>query len=113
MMQDQLHTAKRSASEVQVPLHDATGFVGMGRAGQLAAAVLDMIDPHVRPRVSTGELDRLCHAFILDHGAAPAPLNYRGFPKSICTSINHEVCHGIPSEGRVLRDGDIVNIDVT
>jgi methionyl aminopeptidase len=113
MMQDQLHTARRPASEVQVPLHDAAGFVGMRRAGQLAAAVLDMIDPHVRPGASTGELDRLCHAFILDHGAAPAPLNYRGFPKSICTSINHEVCHGIPSEGRVLREGDIVNIDVT
>jgi methionyl aminopeptidase len=113
MMQDQIRTARRPAAEAQVPLHDAAGFAGMHRAGQLAAAVLDMIDPHVKPGVSTAELDRLCHAFILDHGSAPAPLNYRGFPKSICTSINHEVCHGIPSEDRILREGDIVNIDVT
>ena len=67
----------------------------------LAAETLDMITPHVRPGVTTGELDRLCHELILDHGAIPAPLGYRGYPKSICTSINHVVCHGIPGE-RVL-----------
>ena len=87
-------------------------FEGMRRAGRLAASVLDMITEHVRPGVTTGELDRLCDAFIRDHGASPAPLNYRGYPKSICTSINHEVCHGIPGERR-LQDGDILNIDIT
>ena len=68
--------------------------------------------PHVRAGVTTGELDRLCHDFIVDHDAIPAPLNYRGFPKSICTSVNHVVCHGIPGDRR-LMDGDILNIDVT
>ena len=82
-------------------------------AGRLAATVLDMIGEHVRPGISTGELDRICHAYItgtLD--AVPAPLNYRGFPKSICTSVNHVVCHGIPGE-KTLREGDIINIDIT
>jgi methionyl aminopeptidase len=82
-------------------------------AGRLAADVLDMIGEHVRPGVSTAELDRICHAYIVDvQGAIPAPLNYRGFPKSICTSVNHVVCHGIPGD-RVLKNGDIVNIDIT
>lgn len=82
-------------------------------AGRLAASVLDMIGDHVRPGVSTGELDRICHDFIVGElKAIPAPLNYKGFPKSICTSVNHVVCHGIPGE-RVLRNGDIVNIDIT
>ena len=82
-----------------MPLHDAAAFAGMHRAGRLAAAVLDMIDRARPARGSDGELDRLCQAFILDHGAVAAPLNYRGYPKSICTSINHEVCHGIPASG--------------
>ena len=82
-------------------------------AGRLAADVLDMIGRHVEPGITTGELDRICHEFITgEQGAVPAPLNYRGFPKSICTSVNHVVCHGIPGE-RKLRDGDIVNIDIT
>jgi methionyl aminopeptidase len=88
-------------------------------AGRLAAQVLDMIEPHVQAGVATEELDRLCHHYIVDElGSIPAPLNYRGsggaspFPKSICTSVNHVVCHGIPSD-RTLRHGDIVNIDVT
>lgn len=82
-------------------------------AGQLAADVLRMIRPHVQPGVTTGELDRLCHDYIVDvQQAVPAPLNYHGFPKSICTSVNHQVCHGIPG-ARVLKEGDIVNIDVT
>ena len=84
----------------------------MRAAGLLAAQTLDMIGPHVIPGVTTEELNTLCHDFILAHGAVPAPLNYRGFPKSICTSINHVVCHGIPGEKKLL-DGDIVNIDVT
>jgi methionyl aminopeptidase len=82
-------------------------------AGRLAADVLDMIAPHVRAGIATDELDRICHEFIVGElGAIPAPLNYRGFPKSICTSVNHVVCHGIPSD-RVLKTGDVVNIDVT
>ena len=84
----------------------------MRRAGRLAAETLDMIVPYVRPGVTTGELDRLCHEFIVSHGAVPAPLGYRGFPKSICTSVNHVVCHGIPGD-RVLQEGDVINIDVT
>ena len=72
-----------------------------------------MIGPHVKPGVATEELDRICHDYIVDELASiPAPLNYRGFPKSICTSVNHVVCHGIPSE-RVLKNGDIVNVDIT
>ncbi len=96
----------------RIIIHEQADFDGMRAAGQLAAATLDMITPHVRPGVTTGELDRLCHDFIVAHHAVPAPLNYRGFPKSICTSINHVVCHGIPGEKK-LAEGDIVNIDVT
>jgi methionyl aminopeptidase len=96
----------------RITIHAPGDFEGMRRAGRLAAETLDMITEHVRPGVTTGELDRLCYEFILAHDAVPAPLGYRGFPKSICTSINHVVCHGIPGE-RVLADGDIVNIDVT
>jgi methionyl aminopeptidase len=82
-------------------------------AGRLAADVLDMIGPFVSPGVTTDQLDEICHAFIVNQQQAiPAPLNYRGFPKSICTSVNHVVCHGIPGD-RELRNGDIVNIDVT
>ncbi|MCW5725424.1 MAG: type I methionyl aminopeptidase [Maricaulaceae bacterium] len=84
----------------------------MRAAGRLAAATLDMLAPHVQPGVTTERLDDLARQFIYDHGAVPAPLNYRGFPKSICTSINHVVCHGIPGP-KPLKDGDSVNIDVT
>ncbi len=82
-------------------------------AGRLAGEVLRMIEPHVQAGITTGELDRICHDYIVDvQQAIPAPLNYHGFPKSICTSVNHQVCHGIPGD-RVLKDGDIVNIDIT
>lgn len=82
-------------------------------AGRLAAEVLEMIEPYVKPGVTTEELDRICHEYIVNvQNAIPAPLNYRGFPKSICTSLNHQVCHGIPGK-RVLKDGDIINIDIT
>jgi methionyl aminopeptidase len=85
----------------------------MRLAGRLTADVLDMIGPYVQPGVSTDELDRICHDFIVDvQHAIPAPLNYRGFPKSICTSVNHVVCHGIPGD-RILKNGDIVNVDIT
>ena len=82
-------------------------------AGQLAADVLDMIGEHVKPGITTGKLDQICHEFIVqEQGAIPAPLNYRGFPKSICTSVNNVVCHGIPGD-KTLKSGDAVNIDIT
>ncbi|MCK5382472.1 MAG: type I methionyl aminopeptidase [Gammaproteobacteria bacterium] len=82
-------------------------------AGRLAGEVLRMIRPHVKPGITTGELDRICHDYIVnEQQAVPAPLNYRGFPKSICTSINHVVCHGIPGD-KVIKKGDAMNIDVT
>jgi methionyl aminopeptidase len=86
----------------------------MRESGRLAAEVLEMIEPHVQPGVSTGELDRICHDYIVNvQNAIPAPLNYNGFPRSICTSINHVICHGIPSEGKILKSGDIINVDIT
>lgn len=88
-------------------------FEKMRIAGKLAAAVLDMIEPHVKPGVTTNALNNLCHHYITEvQKAIPAPLNYHGFPKSICTSVNHVVCHGIPSD-KPLKNGDVVNIDVT
>ena len=96
----------------RITIYRPGDFAGMRRAGHLAAETLDMITPLVRPGITTGELDRLCHNFIIAQGAVPAPLNYRGFPKSICTSINHVVCHGIPGDRR-LENGDILNIDIT
>jgi methionyl aminopeptidase len=86
----------------------------MRESGRLAAEVLEMIGPYVVPGISTGELDRICHNHIVNvQKAIPAPLNYNGFPKSICTSVNHVVCHGIPSDTKILLEGDIVNIDIT
>jgi methionyl aminopeptidase len=79
---------------------------------RFAASVLDFIRPHVRAGVTTRELDRLCHDYIVGHGAYPAPLNYKGFPGSICTSVNEVICHGVPGDRR-LADGDIINIDIT
>ncbi len=99
--------------ERRITIHGPEDFEGMRRAGRLAAETLDFITPQVQPGVTTDELDRLCHGFILDHGAIPAPLNYKGFPKSICTSVNHVVCHGIPSDRKRLGKGDAINIDVT
>jgi methionyl aminopeptidase len=96
----------------EIKIHGPEDFTGMRQAGRLAAEMLDFITPHVQPGVTTAELDRLCHDFAADHGAISAPLNYRGFPKSICTSINHVVCHGIPGDRRLV-EGDILNIDVT
>jgi methionyl aminopeptidase len=95
-----------------VKLHGEEGFAGMRKAGRLAAECLDMLVGHVKPGVTTNELDRLAHDFGKAHGAIPATIFYRGYSKSLCTSINHVVCHGIPSD-KPLKDGDIVNIDVT
>jgi methionyl aminopeptidase len=100
------------ARESEIPLHGPEAFAGMRKAGQLAAAALDMLVPHVQPGVTTEHIDDLVFQFAMDHGALPATLNYRGYPKSCCTSINHVVCHGIPAP-KPLRNGDIVNIDVT
>src|SRR5260221_11625770 len=96
----------------RIKIHGADAFAGMRVAGRLAAETLDFIAPYIKPGVTTDELDRLCAGFILDRGGISAPLNYRGFPRSICTSINHVVCHGIPGDRR-LMEGDILNIDVT
>jgi len=112
MMNLSLRAQRRDPEEHRIKIHGAAELEGMRKAGKLGAEVLDFIAPHVVPGVTTEELDRLCHDFILSHGAIPAPLNYRGFPKSICTSINHVVCHGIPGD-RKLMEGDIINIDIT
>ena len=86
----------------------------MREAGRLASEVLDMIGPHVKAGVSTEDLDSICHDYIVkEQKTIPANLGYRGFPKTICTSVNHVICHGIPNAGKVLKDGDIINIDVT
>ena len=95
-----------------IKLHGPEGFEGMRRAGRLAAEILDALAPQVVPAVSTDEIDAIVQRMTLDAGGIPATLGYRGFTKSCCTSINHVVCHGIPGE-KVLKDGDIVNIDVT
>ncbi|MDX1608652.1 MAG: type I methionyl aminopeptidase [Halofilum sp. (in: g-proteobacteria)] len=102
-----------AAARHQVPIKTDEEIAIMRRICREAAGVLDMIEPHVQVGVTTEELDRLCHEYIVNElGAVPAPLNYRGFPKSICTSVNHQVCHGIPGP-RKLKKGDILNIDVT
>ncbi len=95
-----------------IKLHGAEAFEGMRRAGRLTAEALDLLVPEVQPGVTTAELDRLIFEFAMDHGASPAPLLYRGYPRAICTSLNHVVCHGIPND-KPMREGDIVNIDVT
>jgi len=96
----------------RIVIHDEAAFAGMRAAGQLVAQCLDVIVPLVKPGVTTQFLDDTARTFILDHGAIPACLNYRGYPKTICTSVNHVVCHGIPNT-KPLRNGDIVNIDAT
>ena len=96
----------------QIKLHGEAAFAGMRKAGQLTAEALDMLTAHVRPGVTTEEIDRLVFDFAMAHAAYPAPLDYRGYRKSICTSLNHVVCHGLPDQ-KPLKDGDIVNIDVT
>lgn len=96
----------------QIKLHAAESFAGMAKAGQVAAACLDMLVPEVREGVTTARLDDLARQFVFDHGALPACVFYRGYRHTVCTSINHVVCHGIPNE-RGVRGGDIINIDVT
>jgi methionyl aminopeptidase len=99
---------------MSVSIKTAEEVERMRVVGRLAAEVLEMIEPHVQVGVTTGELDRICHNYITqEQSAVPAPLNYHGFPRSICTSVNDVVCHGIPSDTKKLKNGDIVNIDVT
>jgi len=95
-----------------IALHGPADFEAMRKAGRMAAELLDHITPFVQPGVTTAKLDEICEEWTRERGAVSAPMGYRGYPKHICTSVNHVVCHGIPSE-RVLEDGDIVNIDVT
>ena len=96
----------------QIKLHGPEGFAGMRKAGQLAAQALDVLADYVKPGVTTQKLDDVVFEFAMDNNSLPATLNYRGYTKSVCTSINHVVCHGIPNE-KPLREGDIVNLDIT
>ena len=99
---------------MSVELKSPADIEKMRIVGSLAAEQLEMIEEHIRPGVTTGELDRICHDYTInEQDAIPAPLNYRGFPKSICTSVNYVVCHGIPSDDKTLKHGDLINIDVT
>ena len=95
-----------------IKIHSQNDFNSMRMAGSLAAKCLDFITDYIEPGITTQKIDDLCHNFQISNGAKPAPLNYKGFPKSVCTSVNHVVCHGIPGE-KVLKKGDIINIDVT
>jgi methionyl aminopeptidase len=104
--------AKARRTPGVIPLHGAEGFEGMRKACALTAKALDILTPFVEPGVPTATLDRIAYEFARDHGAFPATIFYKGYRHSLCTSINHVVCHGIPDE-RPLRDGDIVNIDLT
>ena len=96
-----------------IKIYSVADFEGMRKAGKLAAECLDYITPFVKVGVSTGELDELCHEFIVSHNAIPSCLGYQGYPKTVCISINHVICHGIPSFERKLANGDMLNIDVT
>lgn len=96
----------------QPVIHGAEAFAAMRRAGRFTAEILDYITPFVKPGITTGEIDRLCHDYHLAHGAVPGPLGFHGYPKSVCTSVNHVICHGVPGD-LALKDGDIINIDVT
>jgi methionyl aminopeptidase len=107
-----LEFARAQARDTKIKLHGPDAFASMAKAGKLVAEALDLLVEEVRPGVTTEALDRLVYEFATAQGAVPAPLNYRGFPKSICTSLNHVVCHGIPGP-RALKEGDILNVDVT
>ena len=103
-----LQYAKRHRIQIKTPQQ----IEGIRQAGKLVIETLDLVESHLRPGITTNEINTLVHDFTIQHGAIPAPLNYRGFPKSVCVSINEVICHGIPSNRRI-KDGDIVNVDVT
>ena len=96
-----------------IPIHIDADFKGMRKAGSLASKILDELQKIIKPGISTQKINDFCHQMIIENNALPAPLNYRGFPKSVCTSVNHVVCHGIPSNEKILNKGDIINVDVT
>ena len=96
-----------------IPIYTPKDFEGMRKAGSLAAKILDQLKPLIKPGISTLEINDFCHELIIKNKAIPAPLNYKGFPKSICTSVNHVVCHGIPNDQKILKNNDIINVDVT
>ncbi len=96
-----------------IPIYQKNDFKKMREAGRLAAYILDNLYELIKPGISTLEINDFCHDLILKNNAIPAPLNYKGFPKSVCTSVNHVVCHGIPNEKKLLNIGDIINVDVT
>ena len=96
-----------------IPINSNEDFESMRKAGALAAKILDQIKNIICPGISTEKINDFCHNLIIKNGAKPAPLGYKGFPKSICTSVNHVVCHGIPSEKKILQNGDIINVDIT
>ena len=96
-----------------IPIYQKNDFHKMHQAGRLAASVLDQLYELIKPGISTLEINDFCHNLIIKNNAIPAPLNYKGFPKSVCTSVNHVVCHGIPNENKLLNNGDIINVDVT
>src|SRR5689334_21400575 len=102
----------RFANDSKIKRYGPEGFEGMRRAGKLTAEALDLVSEHVRPGVTTEAINQVVFDFALSHGVVPATLNYRGYTKSCCISLNHVVCHGIPGP-RVLADGDILNVDVT
>ena len=96
-----------------IPIKSKEDFKGMRKAGSLAAKILDKLKEIILPGISTEKINDFCHNMIIENGAKPAPLGYKGFPKSICTSVNHVVCHGIPSEKKILQNHDIINVDIT
>ena len=96
-----------------IPIYSSADFGGMRKAGSLTSRILDKLEQLIVPGISTLEINNFCHKMIIENEAIPAPLNYKGFPSSICTSVNHVVCHGIPSQKKILQNGDIINIDVT
>ena len=96
-----------------IPIHKDSDFEGMRKAGKLTSYILDQLEDLIKPGISTNEINDFCHKLIIKNNAIPAPLNYKGFPKSVCTSVNHVVCHGIPSDKKILNSGDIINVDIT
>ena len=96
-----------------IPIYQKNDFQKMRKAGRLAAYILDQLYELIQPGISTLEINDFCHDLIIKNNAIPAPLNYKGFPKSVCTSVNHVVCHGIPNDKKILNVGDIINVDVT
>ena len=96
-----------------IPIHKDSDFEGMRKAGKLTSYILDQLEDLIKPGITTNEINDFCHKLIIKNNAIPAPLNYKGFPKSVCTSVNHVVCHGIPSDKKILNSGDIINVDIT